>query len=317
LLGFLVCSSDEGQKLGDAFNSSAIPHNVAATDETTMSKLRVNRVHYRSGRIHRESRLKGGILHGVSRTWHRNGQLALEERYRNGKLHGLCRAWKDNGVPLGEFVMVNGTGVQRAWHNNGQVRLEITTLEGRFHGRVRSWLRDGSLAGEDFYISGDPVSRAVYLKAAQRHPEWPQYASEPKSKLVRPNRKVELNEHEGFVQSMFDGSSVIEAKEWLSESKAGTRRARKHLLGKFRSAAAASRFVAALYSAGATEVYVAGIHQGRKPGVFADWMLVGLPKSKTHRGEVRVICRELSVRTGAGFEPERDIGESYLFGLLA
>lgn len=282
-----------------------------------MSKSRVNRVYYRSGRVHRESRLKGGVLHGVSRTWHRNGQLALEERYWNGRLHGVCRAWTEHGVALGEFTMTHGTGIQRAWHTNGQIRLEIGTLEARFHGRVRTWLRDGTLAGEDFYISGDPVSRSAYLKAAKSRPDWPQYASERKGKLVRRNRKVELEEHEGFVQSILEGSLVVEAKEWLSESRQGTRRVKIHSLGKFRSEKAASRFVAALYTAGATEVHVAGIYQGSKPGVFADWMLVGLPKSKALRAKVRAICNELSVRTGAGFEPEKDIGESCLYGLLA
>lgn len=310
----LDCSSDPARKLEETFNSSVLAQQSAAIGGENMSKKFVNRVHYRSGRVHRESHLKGGVLHGVSWTWHRNGQLALEERYRHGKLHGICRAWTEKGSLLGEFEMLHGTGTQRHWHSNGQSRLEIPSIDGRFHGRVRQWLRDGTLGGEVFYIEGKQVSRATYLKAARSNLHWPQYETEPAGKPVRRTRIVELKEHELFISSVLTESLVVGARQWLREK---PKRTEAHKLGKFRSAKSASGFVDSLYAAGATEVQIAGIHQGPKPGVFADWMLVGLPKSKMLRNGVRAVCRELSLRTAVGFEPEKDIGESHLFGLLA
>jgi hypothetical protein len=294
--------------------TSNLPQQALKVGTAIMSKVRVNRVLFRSGRVLRETHVLNGLLHGVSRTWHRNGQLALLECYRSGKLHGVCGAWTEKGSLLGKFEMLFGTGTQRHWHSNGQLRLEIPSIDGRFHGRVRQWLRDGTLGGEDFYIEGNQVSRAAYLKAARSNLHWPQYEAETAGKSVRRTRNVEMKDHELFINSVLTETLVVEARQWLREKPKRTE-ARK--LGKFRSAKSASGFVDSLYSAGATEVKIAGIHQGPKPGVFADWILVGLPKSKVLRKGVRSVCRELSLRTGVGFEPEKDIGESHLFGLLA
>jgi len=62
---------------------------------------------------------------------------------------------------------------------------------------------------------------------------------------------------------------------------------------------------------------VAAIYRGRKPGLFADWLLVRLPRVKTERKRLREICQDFCRRRGGGLEPQKDIGESHLFLMLA
>jgi hypothetical protein len=274
-------------------------------------------IYFRSGRLHKEVKAKAGRPHGTSRVWHRNGQLAEVLRYRDGVLHGLCRFWNEDEILLGEFEMVRGTGTQRFWHDNGQIRVEISSINGQFHGRTRTWLPDATLTGEDYYIHGLPVSRTAYLKAAKANPDWPNYESEPPGKPARLGKALRLREHELFVHAVLERPTTTEAREWLQPGLARSSGKRARSLVKFRTARSALHFVERLYSAGALCVVVAGIHQGPKPGVFADWLLVELPCRKAQRAEVRRLCEEFSRRRGAGFEPEKDIGESHLFGLLA
>jgi antitoxin component YwqK of YwqJK toxin-antitoxin module len=149
-----------------------------------MPKLRVQRFYYRNGQIRLENREVDGGFHGLCRTWHYNGQLAEELRYRHGKLHGVSRQWNENGRLLGSFTMNHGTGRQQYWHNNGKLRLEINSFNGKFFGRMRLWLRDGTLVQETYYISNVDVTRAAYLKAARKHPDWPQHEGEPAGKVA-------------------------------------------------------------------------------------------------------------------------------------
>ncbi len=277
-----------------------------------MPKLRIKRFYYRNDRVHAEIREVGGEFHGLNRTWHHNGQLAEELRYRHGLLHGISRHWDERGRLLGSFTMNHGTGRQYYWHQNKKLRLEINSLNGKFWGRNRTWLRDGTLVQEIYYISNVEVTRAAYLKAARRHPDWPQHDGQPAGKVARDNRALELRQHELFIQSLLEKSHA-EARQWLSAAKNPD----LHSLARFRTAKAALQFVETLYAAGAEAVIAAVIYAGRGGKQFADRLLVKLPKTPAKRTALRKICQEMCARRGGAFLPdEKDMGESHLFILL-
>jgi len=277
-----------------------------------MPKLRIKRFYYRNGRVHAEIREVGGEFHGLNRTWHHNGQLAEELRYRHGRLHGISRQWNEKRRLLGSFTMNHGTGRQYYWHQNGKLRLEINSFNGRFFGRTRTWLRDGTLVQEIYSISNLDVSRAVYLKAARKHPDWPQHEGEPAGKVARDNRALELRQHELFIESLLEKSHA-EARQWLSAAKNPDLRS----LARFRTAKAALQFVETLYAAGAEAVIVAVIYAGSRGKQFADRLLVKMPKASAKRKALRKICQKLCAKRGGAFLPdEKDMGENHLFILL-
>ena len=277
-----------------------------------MPKVRIKRFYYRSGQIHQEIRQIGGQRHGISRTWHRNGQLGQELRFRHGLLHGASREWNQNGRLLGSFNMNHGTGTQHYWHDNGQLHMEITSVNGRFHGRTRIWLRDGTLIDETFYLNNKPVTRPAYLKAARSNPDWPQYEKHPAGRVARRTVALQRKEHELFIESLLEKPTHAEARDWLS-----AKRPKRRSLARFATPTSALRFVDSLYHAGGTAVIVAAIYGAKKPGLFADWLLIRLPKADARRKRVRKICQEFCRRRGGGIEPQKDIRETHLFLMLA
>jgi hypothetical protein len=278
-----------------------------------MPKYRIRRFYYRSGRIHTENREVDGLFDGSCRVWHRNGQLAEELRYRHGLLDGVSRQWDENGRLLGSFRMVRGTGVQRYWHDNGQLQFEITSRAGKFHGRNRGWLRDGTLIKENYLIENQDVTRAAYLKAAKHNPGWPQYAGQRVGRVVLSGDALERRTVNLFAQSVLENPNHCEARTWLN--------AETHLnsrsLAKFRTVKAALRFVDELYATGAESVIVFAISTGKGGKLFADALLVQLPKSKSKRAALRKICREFCARRGGAALPEKEIGETHLYMMLA
>ena len=277
-----------------------------------MPKLRIKRFYYRNGRIHVEIREVGGRLHGCYRTWYFNGQLTEELRYRHGRLHGISRQWDENGRLLGSFTMNHGTGTQHYWHQNGKLRLEINSFNGKFFGRTRLWLRDGTLVQETYYISNVDVTRAAYLKAARKHPDWPQHEGQPAGRIAREGPALKRQEYELFIESLLE-KSPAEARQWLSAAKHPDLRS----LARFRTAKAALQFVETLYAAGAETVIAALIYAGRRGKQFADRLLVKLPKASAKRKALRKICQELCAKRGGAFLPDdKDMGESHLFILL-
>jgi len=256
-----------------------------------------------------ENREVGGQLHGICRIWHYNGQLAEELAYRHGKLHGISRLWDEKGRLLGSFTMNHGTGTQRYWHQNGKLRLEINSFNGKFFGRMRIWLRDGTLVQETYYISNVDVIRAAYLKAARKHPDWPQHEGQPAGRVAREGPALKRKQHELFVESLLEKSHT-EAKQWLSAAKNPDLRS----LARFRTAKAALQFVETLYAAGAEAVIAAVIYAGRRGKQFADRLLVKLPKASAKRKALRKICQDLCAKRGGALLPdEKDMGESHLF----
>jgi antitoxin component YwqK of YwqJK toxin-antitoxin module len=278
-----------------------------------MPKLRTKRFYYRNGKIHTEMRMAGGQFHGLYRTWHRNGQLAQELRYRHGFLDGLSRQWAENGRLLGSFTMLHGTGLQRYWHDNGRLQTEINTLNGKFHGRIRGWVRDGTLTRENYVIGNRDVSRTAYLKAARKNPDWPQYEGEPPGRIRRNRARLERKEYDLFIQSVLENPAHAEAGIWLkAEARPGSRS-----LAKFATTKAALTFVKQLNAAGAEAVIVAAIYGGKGGKLFADWLLVQLPKSKSKRAMLRKVCRDFCRRRGGASLPDKDIGETHLYLMLA
>ncbi len=278
-----------------------------------MPKLHLKRFYYRSGRIHTEMRAMGGQFHGLHRTWHRNGKLAAELRYCHGLLHGVNRQWDENGCLLASFTMVHGTGTQRYWHDNGQLQTEICSLNGKFHGRTRGWLRDGTLIKENYLIENQDVTRAAYLKAARKNPTWPQYESERAGRVFRKCDALERKIINLFAHAVLRKPGQAEARFWL---KAETH-PKSCSLAKFRTTKAALRFVEKLYAMGADAVIVFAISTGKGKRLFADALLIQLPKAKTKRTALRNVCRDFCTKRGGAALPVKEIGETHLYLMLA
>ncbi len=274
-----------------------------------MSKLRIKRFYFRNDRVHAEIREARGECHGQNRTWHHNGQLAQELRCHHGRLHGTSRQWDESGHLLGSFTMNHGTGTQHYWHQNGKLRLEINSFNGKFFGRMRLWLRDGTLVQETYYISNVDVTRTAYLKAARKHPDWPQPDRQPAGRVAREGSALKRKEHGLFIESLLEKNHA-EARQWLSAAKNPDLRSP----ARFRTPKAALKFVETLYAAGAEAVIAAVIYEGRRGKQFTDRLLVKLPKASAKRKALRKICQDLCEKRGGALLPdERDIRESHLF----
>ncbi len=273
-----------------------------------MPKRRRDQFYYRNGQIRLENREVEGQLHGFCRTWHYNGQLAEELSYRHGQLHGVSRQWDEKGRLLGSFTMNHGTGTQRYWHQNGRLRLEINSFTGKFFGPTRSWLRDGTLVQEQYYISNVDVTRAAYLKAARRHPDWPQCAAQPARRVAREGTALKRKEHELFIESLLEKNHA-EAQQWLNAAT----NPRLRSLARFRTAKAALRFVKTLYAAGADIAFAVPVYAGKRGKQFADSLLVRLPKPLSKRKALRKLCQDFCDRRGGALLPEKDLGETHLF----
>lgn len=253
--------------------------------------------------------IRDGKRHGVVRTWHRNGVAASEQRYRDGVLHGVCRQWDEGGRLLGEFEMKNGTGLQIEWHENGRLKIEISTVLGVFCGRNRIWLQDGALLSERYYLHGEAVTADRYRAATKEDPVLPRVRGRA-GKPLPPGLRREQRIHRVFTRALLRKANRVEARKWFQrDERDKTRRS----LGRFKREADAARFVEALYQAGATGVIVPDIYADKRGNLFADGLLVKLPKPPERRRAVRKACGQLRQRKLGSVQPEADIGESHLF----
>ena len=268
---------------------------------------------YRNGQLREELPVRKNRRHGVARTWHKNGLLATEEPYQNGLLHGVCRQWSEAGRLLGQYRMVHGTGVQRAWHDNGRLQMEFSTVRGDFSGRSRLWLWDGKLLAEEINLHGLPVTAGEYRAARLKDESLPQFRGKPGRPLPR-NRATQKRIHEVFVRSLLEKPHRSEARQWLTkESNDKTARS----LGRFKRASDATKFVDGLYRAGAVTVITPDLYRNKAGDQFADCLLVKLPKSAARRRATRKVCAQLRTRRLGAVEPDREMGESHLYLLLA
>ena len=274
-------------------------------------KNTVEKAFHRNGQLRETVPLRNGRRHGVVRVWHKNGVLANEEPYQSGLLHGVCRQWSETGRLLGKYRMVHGTGVQRTWHENGRLQLEFSTVRGDFSGRYRLWLNDGKLMSEEIYLHGKPVSVGEYRAARAKDPSLPKLTGKAGKPL--PNTvATEKHIHEVFVRSLLAQKNRAEVRKWLESGGKAVRS-----LGRFKRVSDALKFVEALYEAGATEVIAPDIYAGKAGDQFADCLLVKLPGIAAKRKAIRKACAQLSKRKLGAFQPDKDIGESHLYLLLA
>lgn len=255
--------------------------------------------------------LRNGERHGVARVWHKNGRLASEDHHSNGLLHGVCRQWSESGRLLGKYRMVQGTGVQRAWHDNGRPQMELSTVHGEFCGRSRSWLSDGTLLSDDIYLRGKIVSVDEYRAAAAKDKSLPKLGRAA-VKAAKPVSEKHI--HRVFVTALLSKPNRFEARTWL-EGKHAERSARS--LGRFKRESDAAKFIATLYDAGATEVIVSDVYRSKDGDLFADGLLVRLPKAPAKRKAIRKVCTQLQKRKLGAVQPDADIGESHLFLSMA
>ncbi len=271
----------------------------------------IEKAYHRNGQLREEVPLRIGRRHGVVRVWHKNGVLANEERYQNGLLHGVCRQWNEAGRLLGEYRMAHGTGVQRTWHENGRLQLEFSTVRGDFSGRYRLWLHDGALLSEDIYLHGRSVNAEQYHAARAKDKSLPILNGE----FVKPLPETiatDKHAHEVFVRFLLAHKRCSEARKWLESGGKAVRS-----LGRFKRKDDALKFVAALYEAGATEVIAPDIYASKTGDQFADCLLVKLPRIAAKRKAIRKVCAALPKRKLGAFQPDKEIGESHLYLLLA
>ena len=273
-------------------------------------KKSIERTFHRNGQLREVVPLRNSRRHGVVRVWHKNGVLANEEPYQNGLLHGVSRQWSESGKLLGKYRMTRGTGVQRAWHENGKLQMEFSTVRGDFSGRYRLWLHDGTLLSEDIYLHGKPVSAEEYRAARAKDKSLPKLIGKAGKPLSHPASEKRI--HETFVRSLLAQKNRAEVRKWLASGGKALRS-----LGRFKRVSDASKFVEALYKSGATEVIAPDIYAGKSGEQFADCLLVRLPKIAAKRKFIRNACAQLSKRKLGAFQPDKDIGESHLYLLLA
>lgn len=262
---------------------------------------------HRNGVVAVEESFRGQKLHGWRRTWHRNGQIAEKGFYRDGLLHGLCRQWNEKGRLLGSFRMTHGTGTQKSWHDNGRLNQEFTTVEGEFCGRSRLWLRDGTLISDRVLLFNRNVTPEQYRKAAAKEPRLPHLRGNP-SKVPARNRAMQKHILQVFVAALLKKENRSEARAWLN---AGNKTARS--LGRFKRATDAAKFVEELYQAGASKVIASDIYDSKRDDQFVDSLLVQLPKAAKERKAIRAVCAQLRKMNFGAVQPDKDIGESYLY----
>lgn len=125
-------------------------------------------------------------------------------------------------------------------------------------------------------------------------------------------RSAQKHIHEDFVRYLLAQRNRSETRKWLE-----TGGKKKRSLGRFKREGDASKFVEAFYKAGATEVIAPDVYAGKTGDQFADCLLVRLPKAAARRKAIRKVCGQLSKRKLGAFQPDRDIGETHLYLLLA
>lgn len=264
---------------------------------------------YRNGQLREEVPLRNGHRHGLCRTWHKNGVLASQEPYQAGLPHGICRQWNEAGRLLGKYKMVHGTGIQREWHQNGQIQMEVSTVRGEFSGFSRIWIWDGTLLSEQLRLRGRDVSVDVYRAAAAKDKSLPKLRGKS-SKLLPDSPTLEKHIYRVFVSSLLKKTNRSEAQKWLRK-KTGNQTARS--LGRFKRERDAEKFVQSLYDAGAITVIVPDIYRNQAGDQFGDCLFVRLPKNIAVRKSIRQVCAQSCRRNGSAMQPDKDIGESYLY----
>ena len=112
-----------------------------------------------------------------------------------------------------------------------------------------------------------------------------------------------------FVAWLMKKSHRNEARKWLQKTPAD-KGARS--LGRFKRENDATKFVEALYEAGATKVIAPDIYFNKTGDQFTDCLLVQLPKAAAKRNAVRKVCAQLRTRRLGAMQPDEDISKKSL-----
>jgi hypothetical protein len=59
------------------------------------------------------------------------------------------------------------------------------------------------------------------------------------------------------------------------------------------------------------------VYEGKRGDQFSDNLLVQLPKSASQRKAILTVCLQLEKKNVAAVEPSQDLGQTYIFILLA
>jgi hypothetical protein len=191
------------------------------------------------------------------------------------------------------------------------LQLEFSTVRGDFSGRYRLWLHDGALMSAEINLHGRPVTAEEYRAARAKDKSLPMLNGEtvmPLPKTVATEKHI----HEVFVRSLLAQKNRAKVRKWLESGGNAVRS-----LGRFKRVSDALEFVEALYKVGATEVIAPDIYASKTGDQFADCLLVKLPRIAAKRKAIRKVCAALPKRKLGAFQPDKDIGESHLYLLLA
>jgi hypothetical protein len=123
---------------------------------------------------------------------------------------------------------------------------------------------------------------------------------------------LERKKHDLFIQSVLEKPHQAEARAWLKAEL----RPKSRSLAKFATTKGALKFVEQLYSADAAAVIVAAISTGQRKKLFADWLLIQLPATKSKRNSLRKICQAFCRKRGGAILPEFDMRETHLWLML-
>jgi hypothetical protein len=184
-------------------------------------------------------------------------------------------------------------------------------VRGDFSGRYRLWLHDGALMSEEINLHGRPVTAEEYLAARAKDKSLPKLTGKA-GKPLPDTVATEKHIHEAFVRSLLAQKNRAEVRKWLEN---GGKAARS--LGRFKRMSDALTLVQALYKAGATGVIAPDIYASKTDAQFADCLLVKLPRIAAKRKAIRKVCAALPKRKLGALQPDKDIGETHLYLLLA
>lgn len=282
--------------------------------------MAIERAYHDDGTLRSEGELlEGKVPHGLHRDWHPNGVLAEEVPYNHGIIDGTVKQWNDKGELIAQCEIKRGNGVLRQWTPFGW--LETTYLDGKWTGRQRGYRNDGAVFSEAYWLENTKVSKKRYLEACKKDPRLPSYEGEPPVRRWRPpkslfpkrskqERSVPTAEQaDEFVKGLLEGPHVREALSWLEEMRQPSRS-----LGEATDQDESIRLVKKLYRQGAVNVHAVEIHGEETEDQNTGRIVVELPQDEKQRRDLFKSCGKFA--RDVGYDPEKDMGQRFIFVML-
>ncbi len=119
-----------------------------------------------------KSRVRGGVLEGISEGWFPSGAKQVEEHFVDGVSHGKRTKWYSSGQKQSEEEIAKGAihGLVKKWHENGQLAEEMTLVQGKPDGIARSWDEEGNLKAEVELEMGEVIRQSFKQKNSAPDP---------------------------------------------------------------------------------------------------------------------------------------------------